>query len=426
MMAKDGPEFVGGRGGGARMPKPPSLSGKLQGLVSLGLVLAVVISALYVLFLDYVRPYEYGIKEVRIGVNKGIREAVYEPGFVMVVPYMQRLHRLPAQTQVLELTQVAGNAHTAARADTVHYDEPAKIQTSDGFYVDVDVSILYHIEDAYKVVTKLGPGEQYLYQGILPKAEPILKDALGVLTTEEFYNSPLRVERVEEAKTQLNSELQPIGLRVDQVLVRYFKYSDAIQENIEEKKLQDQLVFTNQSKRKAAEQEQLLNRITTTGEMNVKITLEEGDAYKVRREAEMDLYVRTKEAEANLLVELAEAQRTDLKNQALQVLGADRKVALEMAEVLSGLEAIVVPTGGAESFNPLALDASLEMFGVREYIEQDGTAKPVIESFMPDIELPEPTSEPIAPKPIDLSVPDDLDLVPDEEPSAAPAEEVAQ
>jgi regulator of protease activity HflC (stomatin/prohibitin superfamily) len=415
----DGPEFVGGRGGGIKMPSPPRFSGKLQGLITLSLVLVFIVLVLYAMFLDYVRPYEYGIKEVRIGVNKGIQEQVFEPGFVMVIPYMQRLHRLPAQTQVLELTQAAGNTNTAARATTVHYDQPAKIQTSDGFYVDVDVSILYRIADAYKVVTKLGPGEQYFYQGLLPKAEPILKDALGVLTTEEFYNSPLRVERVNEAKDQLNEALDPIGLHVDEVLVRYFKYSDAIQENIEEKKLQDQLVFTNQSKRKAAEQEQSLNRITTQGEMQVKITIEEGDAYKIRREAERDLYVRKQEAEADLLVELAEAQRTELKNEALQVLGADKKVALEMAEVLSGLEAIVVPTGGVDSFNPLALDASLEMFGVQGFMEETGKDPKTVKSFLPDIKVPEPPSGPIAPD-TELSLPGET------LPSEGAAEETAE
>lgn len=395
-MPKDGPEFIGDRGGGKPTLKLPQLPGKVQGLITLSLFLILVFAILYGMFLEYVRPYEYGIKEVRIGVNKGIREEVYAPGLVMVIPYMQFIHRLPAQTQVLELTQVVGNTHTAARGDTVYYEPPAKIQTSDGFYVDVDVSILYHIVDPYKVLTKLGPGKLYLTQGLLPKAEPILKDSLGVLTTEEFYNSPLRVEKVNQAKEELNRELQPIGMAVDQVLVRYFKYSDAIQENIEEKKLQDQLVFSNQSKRKAAEQEQLLQRVTTVGEMQVKITLEEAEAYKIKRAAEEDLYVRSKGAEADLLVELAEADRTSLKNKALQVLGADRKVALEMAEVLSGLEAIIVPTGGVDSFNPLALDSALEIFGVKEYLEDDSGAEPVVESFLPGIVVPEPPKEPIA------------------------------
>ena len=70
--------------------------------------------------------------------------------------------------------------------------------------------------------------------GIIPKAEPILKATLGELTTEEFYNSPRRVKRAEAAKEILNRELNPKGINIDQVMVRYFIYSSEIQKNIEE------------------------------------------------------------------------------------------------------------------------------------------------------------------------------------------------
>ena len=99
----------------------------------------------------------------------------------------------------------------------------------------------------YLTFTTIGPGTLYEDNGIIPKAEPALKETLGKLTTEEFYNSPMRVKKAEEARAQLNNELNQKGLEVDQVLVRYFKYSPEIQKNIEEKKFQDQMVFTNQS-----------------------------------------------------------------------------------------------------------------------------------------------------------------------------------
>ncbi len=69
------------------------------------------------------------------------------------------------------------------------------IQTSDGFFVDVDVSIIYRISDPYLIFTMIGPGTLFEDNGIITKAEPILKASLGELTTEEFYNSPLRLQR---------------------------------------------------------------------------------------------------------------------------------------------------------------------------------------------------------------------------------------
>ncbi|OGX11834.1 MAG: hypothetical protein A2Y42_03730, partial [Omnitrophica WOR_2 bacterium GWB2_45_9] len=249
-------------------------------------------------------------------------------------------------------------------------EKAAHIQTSDGFFVDVDVSVLYHINDPYEVITTVGPGKLYEDNGIIPKVEPKLKDALGELTTEEFYNSPLRVAKADAAKQLLNEELNSKGIYVDYVLVRYFKYSGELQRNIEEKKLKDQLVFTNQSKARATAEESLVRKVRQEGEANMKVRLEEGKAYIVKKNAEKDLYARTKKAAADLLISLAEAQKTELINQAYQNKGSDKLVGLKMAEVYKGLDMILLPSSGSGGVNPLDLDNTLKMFGVGEGKEQ--------------------------------------------------------
>lgn len=382
------------------MPFSPKMPPKVASFLMLGFICLMLLAIPYFMFLEYVEPNEFGIKEVKIGVNRGIQKEVCPAGLVFVMPYMQMIHRLPRNVQVFELTDVTGSdQNTAARAsESVFHDQPAKIQTSDGFYVDVDVTVLYRIVDPYTVITVLGPGKQYHTQGVVPKAEPILKETLGELTTEEFYNSPMRVEKTEKARELLNKETMAKGIQIDQILVRYFRYSDAIQANIEQKKLQDQLVFTNQSKRRAATVEQDLNRVTTEGDMKVEITHQEGDAYRVRKEAERDLYVRTKEAEGDLLVKLADARRTQLVNEAMQELGADRKVALQMAEVLKGLELIILPTGGENSMNPLDLDRVLEMFGVDEGYDATAPLAPKLPPLESIVDISPPVEKPPAPE----------------------------
>lgn len=357
------PEFVGG--GESRVTRIPPLRfrGRFAAAgVFLVAVLAVIFWA-YFTFLEYVRPNEFGIKEVQIGVNRGIQKEVYGPGLWFVMPFgFQRMHRLPGNIQVLEFSM-----HTGKEKDTasIRHDESAKIYTSDGFYVDVDATILYRITDPYLVMTKLGPGENFLNQGIIPKADPILKQTLGQLTVEEFYVSPMRVKKTKLAKDMMNAELNDKGITVEQVLVRYFKYTDAIQQNIEDKKLQDQLVFTNKSKGHAAQEKQNLERVMAQGEYSVKIALEEGMAFKAKREAERDLYVRSKEAEADLLIKLAESKRAELRNKAMQTAGSDTMVALKMADVLKGLDTILLPSGGAGGMNPLSLDTVVKMFDVK-------------------------------------------------------------
>lgn len=333
----------------------------LAGLKILMACLGLVIIC-YNLFFVYVRPDEYGIKVVRVGLSRGVQKEVYHAGLNFLLPFgLQQMYRLPKGIQVLELTNFPQTAAREARKDRA-----AHIQTSDGFFVDVDVSMLYHIKDPYLVFTTIGPGTLFEDNGIIPKAEPALKETLGKLTTEEFYNSPMRVQKTEDAKMRLNDVLIQKGIEVDQVLVRYFRYSQEIQKNIEEKKLQDQMVFTNQAAARAAKEEAELKKIVQEGMVISAIELEKGKAYVTRKIAEKDLYVRSKKAEADLLVKLAEAERVHLKNEALKGGGAERMVGLKMADVYKGLDVIILPSDGPDGVNPLNLNSALQLFDVRK------------------------------------------------------------
>jgi len=146
---------------------------------------------------------------------------------------------------------------------------------------------------------------------------------------------------------------------------RYFIYSKEIQKNIEEKKLKDQLVFKNQAEARAAIEEAKLKKIEQEGKVVAAVEMEKGKAYVTRKIAERDLYARKKKAEADLLVQLAEAEKVRLKNDALKGLGAERMVGLKMADAYKGLELIVLPSDGPAGVNPLDLDNALKLFDVR-------------------------------------------------------------
>ncbi len=347
-----------------KIPKIPKLKLPAGGRkpVTVLIAVAALLGLIFNLLLVYVAPNEFGIKEVKIGINRGIQEKVYETGLNFVLPFgLERMHLFPRGLQLFEMTNFPTSATRLHR-----YEKAALIQTSDGFFVDVDLSIIYKIVDPYKVITTVGPGRMFEDNGIIPKAEPIMKQALGELSTEEFYVSPLRFDKIIKARELLDRELRPMGIRVDQVLVRYFQYSEEIQKNIEAKKLQDQLVFKNQAERKAAEEAAKLNKVVGEGEANVRVKLQEGQAYKVTRTAERDLYVRKKHAEGDLLVKLADARKTSLKNRALRGAGSDRLVGLSMAEVYKGLDVIILSSDGTAGVNPLDLGKTLKLFEVRK------------------------------------------------------------
>jgi len=329
------------------------------------LLIAAAVKVLMWASLTYVGPAEFGIKVVRVPIlgARGVHKEVYEPGFHIVLKIfdIERMYLFPKDLQVIDLT---GSREEAAREARV--SKSAHIQTSDGFFVDVDVSILYNIVDPYLVFTRLGTGRLFETNGIIPKAEPVLKQALGELTTEEFYNSPLRSAKAQLATDLLNRDLAEYGLKVDQVLIRYFRYTEEIQKNIEEKKLKDQLVFKNQAEGRAATEGAKLKKMIQEGQASLDIKLQEGRAYITTKDAERDLYVRRKRAEADLLVKLADAKKTQLRNDALQGAGSDRMVGLKMAEVYKGIEVLVLPSDGPNAVNPLNIQQTLKLFEVQK------------------------------------------------------------
>jgi len=332
--------------------------------VVLPLLLAYLVLKLLTLgCLTYIGPDQLGIKVVRVALfgKAGVQQTVYDTGFHFVLKPLdlERMYLFPKDLQVIDLT---GTREESAREADV--SKAAHIQTSDGFYVDVDVSVIYHLKDPYLVFTRLGPDRMFESNGVSPRAEPVMKQTLGELTTEEFYNSPIRHAKAEAARALLNRDLTPFGIEVDAVLVRYFRYTDEIQKNIEEKKLKDQLVFKNQAEGHAATEGAKLSKMIQEGQAAVDVKLQEGQAYKVTKEAERDLYVRTKHAEGDLLIKLAEAQRAQLRNDALQGAGSDRMVGLKLAEALQGIQLLVLPSDGPSGLNPLNLDATLKLFDV--------------------------------------------------------------
>jgi len=119
-------------------------SWKIKALLTLIVIVVVAYSSL----LEYVKPNEFGIKVVQIGFNRGVQKKVYNTGLHLVLPFgMQQMHKLPRDLQVLELTNYHKTASQYARIKSA-----AHIQTSDGFFVDVDVSIIYRIVDPYNAL----------------------------------------------------------------------------------------------------------------------------------------------------------------------------------------------------------------------------------------------------------------------------------
>ena len=311
----------------------------------------------------YVKPGEAGVKQIKFGMGKGIEPFVYTTG-LHYVGAGETIHRFPMRVQVLELSN--SRAERSEDLEGHRVAPGVNIQTSEGYTVQVDVTVLYRVADPLKVMTTIGPGRLFEDSAVIPRAAQDLRRTLGELDAEDFYRGTKRMEKAREAHAQLAAELKDKGIEVVQVLVRRYTYDQRYQQAIEQRKIQDQTVYKNEAEAKAATANAAKNKIVAEGAASVQVELARGEAEVKKLEAQADLYRRQKAADGDLLVKLAEAQGTELENQALRGVGSENMVGLRMAEALRGTRVIVLPTDGEGGMNPLDLRALLKRFDVKE------------------------------------------------------------
>jgi len=326
----------------------------------LGLAFIVVVLVFYNTSYTYVEPNQFAIKQVTFGPGSGIKPGVLYCGLHWVTPGTERLHLFPTDVQVLTLSNEPGERTST---DSTHV--PAlNIQTSEGYAVTVDVSVLYRIDDPYKVITSVGPGRLFEQSLMVPRAEQVLRKRLGELDAEEFYDVGKRLAKQQLALDDLNAQLKDSGIKVMHVFVKQYTYDQRYQHAIEQRKIQDQTVFKNKAEADMATANAEKDRIVAVGAAAVKVELAKGDAAKQNRASEAELYERTQRAEGEKVVKLAEAEGTRLEAAALQGHGSQYLVGLKMADALKGTRVIVVPTDGENGTNPLDLRSALKRFDV--------------------------------------------------------------
>lgn len=310
----------------------------------------------------YVKPYEVGVKESQFG--GGIQAGVLPGGHLYLTGPGVTIHRFPTDVLAVQMSMTAAEA--SEDVEGVRSAPAIEIDTSDGSKVKVDVTILFRIADAHKVITGVGKGHLYEDSAVIPKATSVLKKNLGKLLAEDFYHEVKRLEQTKAATAELNATLADKGLEVDHILIRQYYYEQGYQKQIEERKIRDQQVFTNTSAAEAAKEDGRRRKIIAEGEATVAVEQRRGEGEVTKIRAEADLYARKQRAEGDLLVAMAKAQGTEAENAAYEGFGSANIVAERMAETLKGLEMVVIPSGGSDGLNPLDVEALMRAFGARQ------------------------------------------------------------
>jgi len=331
--------------------------------------------AFYLTCTTYIGPGEFGVKQVLYSPfglfgPMGTQNRIYETGIHHQFPTMEKILRFPKTIQVLTMRddpdpkQKVTETISATDEKFTRLVKAAYIQTSDGFYVKMDTSILYCIENPVKLVNMVGAGKLYEDNGILPVAENAIKVRLGTLQPEDFFDAKTRVAKLDEARDLMNEKLRPMGLNVKHVLARYPHLHPDVAARVEENNMQKQTKLLNVSLTAQAAAEAELAKVVNEGMAAKGVALQKGKAYQIQRASEKELYERTKKAEGDKIRKMAEATKAEMLNEAYRGAGSDMLVGMKMAANLTNLETILVPAGGANAFNPLDVQSLMRLFSI--------------------------------------------------------------
>ncbi len=308
-----------------------------------------------------VSPNEIGVEQVRFGSENGIRDEIYSPGIYFVGPGTT-MHTFPREIHVLDATDDWKLAKAKAKdqrsmGSVDQYFEkregllghsthrtigPVNIQTSDGYAVSADVTLLYSIKDPVKVAKDFGYGSNYIDSYVINTFRSGVLSTMGKMSAEMFYNASERQTALGEAEAKLKEQFESRGFAVNKLLLREYRYSSEYEHALQDKKVAVQLTEKNKKETFVNEERAKLQAIESKGQAQITIAESEINSAITKIKAEADLYSAEHKTKGDKELALAEAEAKRLKSDALNVSGGRYVLALEMAKMFENIEAGVM------------------------------------------------------------------------------------
>jgi regulator of protease activity HflC (stomatin/prohibitin superfamily) len=307
---------------------------------------------------NFVRIGRVSGEEVGVLLNKlnGKTTVITQSGVKIYNGLLHRFYILDKTIQTLTMTESQGEGDRPGKDDL-------KIKTIDGSDVYVDLKVQFQIipEQADLVLRTSGPDDAYMIKWARDYVRSIVRNHLGELKTEEFYNAQKRKRKLDEARAEINSRLtDKFGIEIDHVgIPQKPHFYEEYEEMIKKKKLADQEVLQEQSKALAARERQKTRKVEEenrkrvalvefSGQMEQLVIDAKAEAERIRKEAdayydkttigaEASFYQAQQEAKGILERRLKEAEALERLAEALHGKGGLNMVKLEYAKRLKDL-----------------------------------------------------------------------------------------
>lgn len=309
---------------------------------------------------------EVGVRTVKFALwgKKGVEEKYYAPGSTyFFLPFINDWHTFDTKLQNMEMTLQARKGDRSGRDDLL-------FKTIDGNDISLDVIIAYKIDPtmAPYILQNIADSDSGLREKVvrtIARSKP--RDIFGELTTEEFYDAAKRDKQAQKAKESLQLILQPMGIIVERVLTKDYRFNEKYQKAIEDKKVADQLVARNKSAQHAALEEYKRKLEEARGDVNKMVADANGEYEKAK--IRVDAYYEKQEliAKAIMAEGIAEAKSILEMNKALESAGGEALVKLKIAEALQGKQIVLLPVSeGGMNLKKTDINQLLEVMGVQK------------------------------------------------------------
>lgn len=308
---------------------------------------------------------EVGVRTIKLGVfaKKGVEDKVYAPGSTyLFLPFVNDWHTFDTKLQNLEMTLRPDTGDRKARDDLL-------FKTVDGNDIGLDVIIAYRIDPgkAPYILQYVAKDDRTLREKIVrtvTRSKP--RDIFGELKTEEFYVAAKRESKAQVAKEVLQDILGPMGIVVERVLTKDYRFNKEYQKAIEDKKIADQRVEKNKSAQHVAFEEYKRKLEEAKGEVNKLVANVDGEFRRAKIEADAYFEKQSLLAQATRAEGIAEAEGIRQMNKALTGSGGEALVKLRIAEALQDKKIVLLPISeGGMNLKTTDINKLIEIMGIK-------------------------------------------------------------
>jgi regulator of protease activity HflC (stomatin/prohibitin superfamily) len=284
---------------------------------------------------------EVGVRTGLFGIlEKRGEQQIYEPGGIyFFMPAINAWNTLPISQQNLMMN---ASPHEGDRP----VPDDITFKTKDGNNVYIDVNVMWRIDPrkAGFVVTNVGQSSTEVKERLVrPISRSTIRDVFNEITSEEYYQVAVKNTVASKAKDQLAAELAPYGILVDMLQVQQHRFDKDYQGAINAQKQAEADVQTLIEQQKNIEVQKKSELESRRSDWNKQLEDAQGEAGRIRNEADGYYQTKTNAAKALIAVAQAEAEGIRKEAEALGKLGGDAYVKMQVAKQLSQKRFWLVP-----------------------------------------------------------------------------------